>query len=164
VNTGIKFKRYRTKKDESMDESSIRDGKIGFQRLVEQSTYFRSFYNNNKDIICEVKDYVKGRIVISELDLKMTVGAGEAHYTGILTGVIWSLYGTAISYVSNTFKLVKNNIKINCDYSKTILKVDLYCIFTFKLAYIIGMGLIFAFRYKDKIFIHKKMIGGGVNG
>ena len=163
-NTGIKFKKYRTKKDESKDESSISDGKIGFSRLIEQSKFFRKVYKDNKVAICKVRDYIKGRIVISELDLKVTFGVGQANYTAIMNGVIWSLYGTVLSYITNTIKVLKNNIKINCDFSKTILKVDLYCIFTFKLAYIIVMGLIFAYRYIDKIFIRKNTIGGGVNG
>lgn len=161
---GIKFIKYRIKKDETKDESSTDDGMLGFSRIIEQFKYFRRIYSNNKAIICKIRDYAKGRVVISELDLKVNFGAGEAHYTGILNGVIWSLYGTAISYITNTFKVLKNNVKIKSDYSKNTLKVDLYCIFTFKLAYIIVMGLIFAFRYKEKIFIHKKMIGGDLNG
>lgn len=162
--TGIRFIKYKEKgrHEKKVDKSK---GTFDFSEMLERIKYFNEIYTQNRTVICSIKKYIQGRITISELKLDILVGTGEAHYTGLLSGLMWSVYGVVLSLISNIIKVLKNDVHIKSDFVNKVFNVDLFCIFTFKLVHIIVIGSKVAFVFLKLKFRNKKSeIGGGVIG
>jgi len=158
----IKFKRIsRKRKYEGIPPKNKEN--FTFDDIYEKIEKIKDFYKRNKGVIRDIKRYFTNKIILKELNLDLGFGLGDAFYTGIISGVLWSLAGTAVSYVFNNIKTLKKHVNIHPNFNEKELIVDMRCIFSTKLAHIIVAGI--------KIFIHSKrkqkfktFIGGDLSG
>lgn len=108
--------------------------------------------------------YIKKRPVIKDLRLKVRFGTGDAFYTGILSGCVWTLAGLITAFLCNNFKVLKKEVKVQSEFSKEVLNIDVSCIFTLRIVNIISIMAKAAFDYFTGKFKAKKLIGGDVSG
>lgn len=121
-------------------------------------------YEANKVLICDIKDYLRTRLVLREFRLDIREGTGNASQTGIICGLLWSFAGVLTSYLSNSFKTYRKCVSINADFNTKVFNVDFHCIFHIKLVHIIMLIikiLLNSIKAKHKI---AKEIGGGLSG
>lgn len=100
-----------------------------------------SFIHENGDVFNKTFKGSKGRLEISRLSLEMVIGTGNAAYTGILTGLAWTLYGILLSQVSQFIVVKQKEERIIGEFSKRILTIDITCIFHARPVHIILAGL-----------------------
>jgi hypothetical protein len=84
-----------------------------------------------------LKIYLQNKLLLLDFDLAADIGTGDAYYTGLLSGLAWTASGMLISYISNTFTTIKKKINIKTNFMENKFKVELYCILSVKLVYII---------------------------
>lgn len=89
-------------------------------------------------------NYMKFRVLISEYSLKVHVGTGEAYYTGIFSGIAWSLAGIIQSLIENNFRVKKKHIEIKALFMEEKFNIELYCILNMRIVHIIFMLLKFS--------------------
>ena len=99
--------------------------------------------------------FLRGRFTVENLSLDIGFGTGDACGTGILTGSIWALVGMADALVSSNFKVEKRHIKVLPEFSRKVLNIDLYCIFSTKIVNIIIVGCKLGF-YSIKHMLKRK--------
>jgi len=95
-------------------------------------------------IISKIKGYVGKKITLKAFRLEVDAGTGDAAETGVISGLLWILAGTASSAVLNAFRQAKNFdflMKVTPYFSEKKLAVKLYCIFDIKLVHIIVVGI-----------------------
>jgi len=107
-----------------------------------------------------------GRVYLSGYILEVEIGAGEAYHTAMITGLIWVAYGLFESYlntIQNGNNRHFNKVNVYANFDKKSLQIDLYCIFSAKVANIIYISFkILKFYIKSKNRI-KNMIGVDAN-
>lgn len=160
---GIKFRKY---KEMGKKEADIKKdkGRFNFSDIFEKIKFFKRYYEENKGLICNICNYLKRRLVLKELNIDIEFGTGSAFYTGLFSGVVWTIIGIFTSYMANSFKTYKKCANVKPDFVNEKFKVDLYCIFTVKTVHIIVVGVkIILYILSKKISI-KNTIGGGLVG
>ncbi len=160
---GVKFKLVR---ESGKKERIVRDRKEKLKITEVYGKYIavRDYYNANKKLFCDLRDYIKTRVVLAEFNLTIVEGTDNASHTGILCGFLWSAAGLLSTALTNTFKTFKKCVVIRPNYHKKEFTIDIFCIFHLKLVHIIVMVTkIFFNGIREK----KKLIretGGGLNG
>jgi len=134
---------------------------FSFIELFDRIKYFK--YSDNP--YARISRYIWKKLDMKELRLFVEIGTEDAAYTGILSGMTWALVGIIDSYLSNNFGEYKKKVMIKPNFSEKEFKVDLYCIFKFKLVHIIIVGIkILLNYYNEKFKKVKRAIGGDVSG
>lgn len=84
-----------------------------------------------------VLKYLKKKVIIKDLKVDIQFGTGEANTTGILTGVLWSVAGNAVSYILNNFSIMRKDIAITPHFNEERLDIYITCIFKLQIVHII---------------------------
>ncbi len=116
--------------------------KFGIEEVESRIGKYRQWYRENKCLICRVKKYLSKKVCIEELSVEAGLGAGDAFYTGILNGLLWSLGGVLIAYISNSFIVLKKRFNILSYFDRNGFDVDSRCILTARIVHIIVVILI----------------------
>lgn len=77
-----------------------------------------------------------------KLKLDLVYGLDNAAYTALLHGAITSLYPILIQFLNLFFKIKENDIKVQPEFNKFILKLEIDSIIFINLAKVIYMSLI----------------------
>ncbi len=160
---GLKFRKV---KEKGSDEKDIKDEKefVKFKRIYENYKALRRFYYQNIESICNIRSFLRGRLVLRKFDLKVALGTGDACLTGLVAGLIWSLAGIVVSWLENSFKTDARSVDVKVDYMEKKFKIDLYCIFNIKIVHIIVVGFKLSLSLLNTKLKQKMMTGGGVSG
>ncbi|MCX7709591.1 MAG: DUF2953 domain-containing protein [Clostridia bacterium] len=110
------------------------------------------------------KKYLQKKIMIKDLKIEVEIGTGDACYTGITVGLVWSAVGTAVTIISNVFDTKKIYCNVTPNFSKKSLKLDLDCIFSMRIVNIIVVGLKMLVFYLKNRKTFKRTIGGDLSG
>ncbi|SNX71410.1 hypothetical protein SAMN05877753_105172 [Bacillus oleivorans] len=88
-----------------------------------------------------IKNFLK-KIQIKKLDWHTTVGIGDASYTGVLTGIIWTLKGSILGVISKNMKLkVKPNIMVTPQFQQVISGMSFQCMIQFWIGHALIVGI-----------------------
>lgn len=113
---------------------------------------FKKIYNKFKKYIIPFKNYVQEKILFKRIYWNSEIGVGNADETAIVTGIIWSIKSTFISFMSNSYNLLDTVIDVTPNYNVNTIKTHINCIFTIKLGHIINAGIkILLIRIKDGV-------------
>jgi hypothetical protein len=125
---------------------------------IDNSKYI---YRANAKSIKDLIKYFKAKLILKKFTLDIEEGTGEAHYTGIVCGLLWTIVGCLSSYLFNgtKTKFVKNQISIRPNFNAEVFAVKLECIFQASLVHIIVI-LTKVFFIKSKINKFKTSKGG----
>ena len=160
--TGVKFKLVREvgKKDSVV---STKKEKLKVTEIYDKYITISHYYHANKKLICDLRDYIKTRVVLAQFSMKIIEGTENASHTGIICGFLWSAAGLLSTALTNTFKTFKKCVAIKPNYYKKEFTVDIFCIFHVKLVHIIVMVTKIYFNgiREKKKFIRET--GGGLN-
>lgn len=158
----MRAQKKRGRKEKNLDE---RKKVFTFSSLIDQYKALRGNYKKNYGLICSLREYAKRKFVLKEIKLDAVVGTGEAHYTAILSGVLWALSGSFMSIISNFMRIEDNKTSIRSDFNERKFLIDLYCIIQFKIVHIIVIGLkLLLFYLKEKLTFKNNTVGGGLSG
>lgn len=163
--SGIKFQKL-TQKGKVEKKAQGEKGFAKFQKIFDQIKDIKNFYNANRSKICDIKEYLKERLVCREFRLEIELGTDDACYTGILSGIAWSAAGVIVSFIENNYSLLKKSVRVKPKFNENYFSIDLYCIFNIKIVNIIVVGIkILPGILKGKsVSKTNKTIGGGVCG
>lgn len=149
-------KKNKTKKDDKKKY-------MGFSELIEKIEEFKQFRVKYNEILSDVQKYLKCKIRIQKLNLSVFAGTGNAMYTGILSGLLWTGTGILISFLRGLADIKENKIEIKPDFVGKKLKIDLYCIFKVRIVHIIVIGIMILknmISLKFSFFNTKRSING----
>ena len=155
--SGIRLRKI--KRNNLYNKKPLKDkNRLKFNDIYRKISSAVDFYKKNKDVICVIREYAKGRILITDFKLETVIGTGDAGSTGFLSGIAWGVIGIITSYLSNNFVGLKKNVKVVPNFDEAGFKIDLYCIFSIKIVHIIVM----VFKMTRVIKLNKFALKGGV--
>ena len=128
-------------------------------RIRDLPHYLRNIYEKFKPYRSFIKwllPFLERKMVVDEFTVEITGGSGDAYYTGILTGIFFSVSGIVETYLANHFRINKRYIRIVPDFSQKTYEFDVYCILEIKTVNIIIMMAKFLFFY----LLQKEKKGG----
>lgn len=132
--------------------------------LNQKQLLFRRVYCKHRSNLRKLRVYIKKHILLSNVELFITQGTGDAASTAILSGAIWALLSNALAFISNYINIEIKNIRSDCDFNNKLLKIKCNCIINFRLADIILVALRLLILFLlVKLFIRKTLKGGGFN-
>lgn len=108
---------------------------------MEESEGLYKKYKNNKARIIPVLKYLRTRLSIKDISIKLNIGTGDAAETGIIYGLAWMIIGGVFTLL-RSFK-IKNEPEISVIpvFDKIQTNVDFNCIIRMKLGHIINAGI-----------------------
>lgn len=137
--SGKKGEKKKRKEDEEVERSKLNGFMDKIKNIGEIYAIVKTF-----------KKFLREKILLEEYRIDVDIGTGDAYYTGILYGMIWSGIGTLNALISNTFKTLKRQMRVRPDFSKEKFKAEVYCIFRIKMVHIIVVGIKFLLYYLRK--------------
>ncbi len=86
--------------------------------------------------------HISHYLILQRLDWKSCCSTGDAMYTGLLTGAIWSIKGIAVGLLNNWIKMKQLNLKVEPDFNfiNPRLKSEITGIFKIRLVHIIAIA------------------------
>ena len=157
-NTGFKFMRVKKKKPNKEETEDMGKKSMGIRELFERIKYFREKGREYKHISGRLNAYLKGKLSLNELDLRIILGTGDAFLTGILGGAAWAIAGVLMAHISNSGWFPKGKIDIKSDFNEQKLDINLHCIISIKFVHIIIVSLIFLSNYLKRRWLHWRNI------
>jgi hypothetical protein len=85
------------------------------------------------------------KVSVKQFDWHSVVGAGDAAYTGMVTGAIWAVKGGIIGILSHYFRVLEiPKIMVTPNFNHAITQTRLICIFQFRIgnAMLVGIRLL----------------------
>lgn len=146
---GIKSKILREKGKKADGEKK----KFDFKEAVDRYKYFKEFISGNEGTI----KYLKRKTVIDEFYLNIIAGTGDAAYTGVLGGLLWTFAGTVEALLSNNFHVRRKKTIVKPDFNTKVFKVNSHCIFSLKMANIIVVTFKLVHCYVYKLLFKKQI-------
>jgi len=138
------------KKDKKEEKKEKKKEGLNLADIYQKTKSVKCFYDLNKKYIREIIDYLKKKLAVQEISLKIRTGTGDAFYTGILSGLMWSVTGVIVSFICSNFRVMKKCIDVQPNFSKKEMKIDFYCILKTKLVHIIVVRIKFYKLLKNK--------------
>lgn len=167
IDMGSKSVKFKLVKEAGMKKAPMEDKRKERLKLIEiidKLATVKKAYDENRQLVCDIRDYIRGRLLLVEFNLNIEEGTGNAYHTAIINGILWSLAGIFTSYLSNNIKVIKKCVSILPCFKSAIFTVDFLCIFHVRLVHIIVV-LMKIYRKKHRIRIKaEKEIGGGLSG
>ncbi|WP_243299603.1 DUF2953 domain-containing protein [Bacillus litorisediminis] len=103
---------------------------------------------NVKEVLVHIVDFHRilsnflKKIQIKKLIWHTSVGIGDASYTGVLTGIIWSLKGTILGLISKYMRLrVQPNIMVTPQFQQMISSMSFQCMIQFWVGHALLVGI-----------------------
>ncbi len=157
-NTGFKFMRVKKKKPNKEETKDRGKKSMGIRELFERIKYLKEKGREYKHISGRLNAYLKGKLSLNELDLRIILGTGDAFLTGILGGAAWAIAGVLMAHISNSGWFPKGKIDIKSDFNEQKLDINLHCIISIKFVHIIIVSLIFLSNYLKRRWLHWRNI------
>ncbi|MBP3040386.1 DUF2953 domain-containing protein [Bacillaceae bacterium Marseille-Q3522] len=103
------------------------------------------------------------KLKIKKLEWTSHIGVGEAAYTAILAGAIWTAKGSLLGFLSNYMRLeTKPNVMIYPHFQAVVSQTSFSCMIQFRIGHAILAGLKMIFYWKGNVkspsFVAKKNI------
>ncbi len=98
-------------------------------------------YKRNKSKIIPAFKYITRKTEVNDLNLRLSIGTGDAAATGILYGVSWIVIGNIMTLTRCYLKVYEPRIVVIPIFSKVQLSIDFSCIISLKLGHIINAGI-----------------------
>lgn len=89
-----------------------------------------------KKLLKQISHY----LILQRLDWKSCCGTGDAMYTALLTGVIWSIKGIGVGLLNKWIKMKKLNLKVEPDFINLRFNSELIGIFKIRWVHIIAIA------------------------
>ncbi|WP_129596209.1 DUF2953 domain-containing protein [Anaerophilus nitritogenes] len=118
---------------ESQEEKSIFTMEE-MKKIYKQIKYFNRLYNH-------VIKYLNKKIVIDDFFLEIKFGIGDAAVTGMVAGFLWMIEGQIFTLIKENMNCKEMNIKVCPNFNQQIFKMNLDCIISIKIGYIIIAAL-----------------------
>jgi hypothetical protein len=82
------------------------------------------------------------KITMSKLEWKTTVGVSDAAYTGMLTGLFWTVKGSLVGFLTSLLKMkTLPNLMITPDFNRTLNETSFRCMIHFRIGHAIFAGI-----------------------
>ena len=78
-------------------------------------------------------------VILKRFKLHIREGTGDAYYTALLYGLLWTLTGFIPGRLFNNIDVKEKEIKIDADFEEKIWKLEFDCIFSLKIVNIISI-------------------------
>jgi len=106
---------------------------------------------NYLDFILELagdfRRFMREKLSIEDLDINVRLGTGDAASTAVLTGVTWGLLANVIKLVDLLAKVKKPYYNVEPCYNDATFSVSARGILVSRLAYIIAVAIVLAYKY-----------------
>ncbi|TKC15804.1 DUF2953 domain-containing protein [Robertmurraya kyonggiensis] len=88
-----------------------------------------------------IRSFLK-KVTVSKVEWNTIVGVGDAAYTGMLTGAIWTVKGSIIGLMCSLMKVQETpQIMITPDFNRSISQTSLKCMIHFRIGHAIFAGI-----------------------
>ena len=109
-------------------------------------------YGDASEVLAEILDLVKYRAEFYDIYLRLRYGSGDAAATGILYGGIWTVIGSAYSYLCRYFSIEFPKVELEPVFNEKVFDIEAQGIIKTRLVHIIRCVL----KILKKQIIRKK--------
>lgn len=149
----IKFKFSIGGKKKSKLRKAPQKKKIRFSFSKMTDTVEKAYQNYYlyKDVLLSVRNFIRKKLICSQLVFHMEFGLSDAAVTGMASGVIWGTVYNILAVIDSLCILKETDIKITPDFNELKMNIRLYCIFEFRIVHIITVFFMLLWAFLKQI-------------
>jgi hypothetical protein len=129
--------------EKSNEETTNNDKvkKITPEKLINSLKSYKEILEHVFQLNSIVKNFFK-RVTIQKFEWQSAIGVGDAVYTGVAAGALWSVKGAIIGVLSNYLRMKEMpKIMVHPNFQQMITSTDLLCMFQFRIGYAMLAGI-----------------------
>lgn len=150
----LQLKEYISTRSAGQSDSHKQREEIDAERVARIIDQYKQLLDMTRDFTGVVRHALE-RVDVQRLQWTTSVGTGDAMWTAMATGLVWSIKTSAIGLLSQVVQLKsKPELKVNPLYDRPAFTTDWSCIAQIRFGYAILAGL--------QLFIRMKKWKGGV--
>jgi hypothetical protein len=125
--------------EETKNEEAV--GKITSHTLINGLQNFREILEHVFQLNIIIKSFLK-RVSVNRFEWHSMIGLGDAVYTGVAAGAIWSIKGSILGLLSHYLRMkVMPKIMVQPNFQQLISSTELLCMFQFRIGYAMLAGI-----------------------
>lgn len=122
-------------------ENNEKTKQITPQKLINSLKNFREILEHVFQLNSIVKNFLK-KVTIQRFEWQSAIGVGDAVYTGVAAGALWSVKGAIIGVLSNYLRMKEMpKIMVQPNFQQMVTSTDLLCMFQFRIGHAMLAGL-----------------------
>ncbi|MGG0719791.1 DUF2953 domain-containing protein [Robertmurraya massiliosenegalensis] len=88
-----------------------------------------------------IRSFLK-KVTMANLEWRTTIGISDAAYTGMLTGVFWTVKGSLVGLLTSLLKVkTLPNLMVTPDFNRTVNETSFRCMIHFRIGHAIFAGI-----------------------
>lgn len=128
-----------SKNDESNQEESV--NKITPEKLINSLKNFQEILDHVFQLNIIIKKFLK-KVTVRRFEWQSTIGLGDAVYSGMAAGALWTIKGGIIGLVSHYLRLKEMpKLMVQPSFQHMIADTELLCMFQFRIGYAMLAGI-----------------------
>jgi hypothetical protein len=130
-----------SEKSNEETENNEKIKQITPQKLINSLKNFREILEHVFQLNSIVKNFLK-KVTIQRFEWQSAIGVGDAVYTGVAAGALWSVKGAIIGVLSNYLRMKEMpKIMVQPNFQQMVTSTDLLCMFQFRIGHAMLAGL-----------------------
>ncbi|MDP4106575.1 MAG: DUF2953 domain-containing protein [Bacillota bacterium] len=130
-----------SEKSNEETENNEKVKQITPQKLINSLKNFREILEHVFQLNSIVKNFLK-KVTIQRFEWQSAIGVGDAVYTGVAAGALWSVKGAIIGVLSNYLRMKEMpKIMVQPNFQQMVTSTDLLCMFQFRIGHAMLAGL-----------------------
>jgi energy-coupling factor transporter transmembrane protein EcfT len=125
--------------EETQNNEEIK--KITPQKLINSLKNFKEILEHVFQLNSIIKNFLK-KVSIQKFEWQTAIGVGDAVYTGVAAGALWSIKGAIVGLLSNYLSMKEMpKLMVHPNFQQMITSTDLSCMFQFRIGHAMLAGL-----------------------
>ncbi|MDP4156292.1 MAG: DUF2953 domain-containing protein [Bacillota bacterium] len=130
-----------SEKSNEETENNEKVKQITPQKLINSLKNFREIIEHVFQLNSIVKNFLK-KVTIQRFEWQSAIGVGDAVYTGVAAGALWSVKGAIVGVLSNYLRMKEMpKIMVQPNFQQMVTSTDLLCMFQFRIGHAMLAGL-----------------------
>lgn len=130
-----------TDKASSKEQQGDVDNEMTAETLLEKIEKAKRQYDDVRDIIETVFDYVGNRVEFSDIYIRSRFGTGDAAKTGMVCGTVWTLIGNVYAFLCRFFNVEFPEVDLIPSFNEKVFEIEAEGIIRIRPVHIIMCGL-----------------------
>ncbi len=99
------------------------------------------------DLMGDFRRFIRKTTTVSDFEVRIKIGTGDAASTAVTVGVIWSLLGALTGLIDLLAEVKKPVYEVKPEYGEAVFSITAGGIIVTRIAYIIAAAIVFVWKY-----------------
>ncbi len=140
----LKFSSPLNIKDGKKKEKESKEPEAEPEKTLEKEIDKLDFF---LDLMGDFRRFIRKTTILSDAEVRIKIGTGDAASTAVAVGAIWSLLGVLTGLIDLLAEVKKPVYEVKPEYGEAVFSITAGGIIVTRIAYIIAAAIVFVWKY-----------------